>query len=129
MYHEDVMVTSILGDCETLRENIWGKPNNNAAKLKTTPEWVDNFSHQKDKKLKGPRNMCPITVNFISKNTCKTTLNLHHAGSPLISRVISIESGIFQGDLLSQLLFFLATPSRKTTWVDEDGWLKSSGQN
>ena len=38
----------------------------------------------------------------------KTTLNLHHANGALTSRPININSGIFQGDSLSPLLFCLA---------------------
>ena len=54
--------------------------------------------------------VCPTTIRFITQSmkNWKTTLNLHHANGSLTSRPININSGIFQGDSLSPLLFCLA---------------------
>ena len=52
----------------------------------------------------------PTVVNFISASMkkWKTTLHLNHNNGTMKSRKININSGIFQGDSLSPLLFCLA---------------------
>ena len=52
----------------------------------------------------------PIIINFISESMTKwkTELYLSHSGETLKSSPIQINCGIFQGDSLSPLLFFLA---------------------
>ena len=52
----------------------------------------------------------PMVVSFISASMkkWKTTLHLNHNNGSLKSRRINIDSGIFQGDSLSPLLFCLA---------------------
>ena len=52
----------------------------------------------------------PSIVNFINANmkSWKTTLHLNHNNGTIKSRRININSGIFQRDSLSQILFCLA---------------------
>ena len=54
--------------------------------------------------------LSPIIVQFLaaSMDQWKTTLILNHSEGTLYSRQISINSGIFQGDSLSPLLFCMA---------------------
>ena len=52
----------------------------------------------------------PTVVNFIiaSMKKWKTTLHLNHNNGTMKSRKININTGIYQGDSLSSLLFYLA---------------------
>jgi hypothetical protein len=75
--------------------------------------------------------VCPTTINFIvqSMNNWNTTLNLHHTNGFLIYRPINIKSGIFQGDLLSPLLFYLALAPLSTMLNGSNyGYLSQNGK-
>ena len=65
---------------------------------------------REDKKTLQVHNVRPVTTQFITQSikNWKTSLNLHHSNGLLTSRPISINSGIFQGDSISPLLFCLA---------------------
>ena len=54
--------------------------------------------------------VCPTIISFIaqSMSTWQTTMHLNHSQGILTSRPLKINSGIFQGDSLSPLLFCLA---------------------